>query len=97
MRIFIDIDGVMTDLPTKKWGNPVERVIDKVKFLIKANNEVVIWSGGGTKYCKEFCEKYGIVGAICIGKPHLIVDDNPNIRPKGRMPIIGPKEFLKMP
>jgi hydroxymethylpyrimidine pyrophosphatase-like HAD family hydrolase len=94
MRIFIDIDGTLTHNPKKMNGEPWIENIDKVKRLILEGNNVVIWSMGGTRYARKFCKKYGITPWLAIGKPHLVIDDNPDIRPRDRMKILDPKEMI---
>ena len=91
---YIDIDGTITDLPGKQGGNPIQARLELIKEMIAAGKQVVIWSGGGTAYVKRFCLANGIVGATMIGKPELVVDDNPDIRPKGRMRVMAPEKFF---
>jgi hypothetical protein len=93
LPLYVDIDGTLTDLPTK-GGNVIDDRITKVKRLIEAGQEVVIWSGGGTSYAKKFAQDHGLNGVVCIGKPDTVVDDNPTIRPSGRMAIRTPTEFF---
>lgn len=92
--IFIDIDGTLTDAPGRRWGRPAAARIDKVKGLLAAGVDVVIWSAGGRDYAREFADAHGLAAATCIGKPACVVDDNPTIRPAGRMPIRTPEEFF---
>ena len=100
LPIFIDIDGTLTHSQTgdpnreKQNGKPNFEMIEKVKNLINRKVEVVVWSGGGTKYAKDFCEKHEIYPLAVIGKPRICVDDNPTIRPKERIKILSPKDFL---
>jgi hydroxymethylpyrimidine pyrophosphatase-like HAD family hydrolase len=96
LRLFIDIDGTLTDTPESSWGNPNEEIINKVKKWIDKGVNVVIWSSRGEKYSRQFCKKYDIINVICIGKPDLIVDNNPTIRPKHKMHILTPNQFLKL-
>lgn len=91
---FVDIDGTLTDLPTKKWGLVDRRRLQYLRDLIRDGREIVLWTGGGTAYAKAFAKRYDFEPAICIGKPSLVVDDNPTIRPAGRMRIISPAEFF---
>jgi hydroxymethylpyrimidine pyrophosphatase-like HAD family hydrolase len=93
--IYIDVDGTLTN-KDEKWGEPNYPLIQKVKRLINDGKEVIIWSGNGRGYALAFCTRYGINPFICLAKPKIVVDDNPHIRPKGRMNIIHPSEFLEM-
>jgi len=95
-RIFIDIDGTLTSEPHKKWGPPIHERIQRVRDLIAAGNEVVIWTGGGTAYAAEFAAKYHLDGALCVGKPSVLVDDNPELRPGFAKRIKDPTEFFGM-
>ncbi len=93
---FIDIDGTITVHPTKQFSEPVEGRIQQIKDLVASGTQVVVWSGGGTAYAKAFCNLRGILGIVtAIGKPEVIVDDNPDIRPKGRMNVTKPEDFFK--
>lgn len=91
--IFVDIDGTLTDSP-EKGGKPLMDRIEKLKRLIGEGQEVTIWTGGGTAYAKKFAQDFGIVGAVCIAKPMVLVDDNPNVRPLGRIKVIDPATFF---
>ena len=91
---FVDIDGTLTDLPTKMWGQVDRQRLQYLRDLIRDGREIVLWTGGGTEYAKAFAERYDFAPAFCIGKPSLVVDDNPTIRPAGRMRIISPAEFF---
>lgn len=95
MLIYIDIDGTMTLAPNSKWGEPNWPVIEQVKRCIAEGNQVIVWSARGGKYATKFCQKYGIMAIHCLSKPQLIVDDNPDIRPRNRMPVILPAEFVE--
>lgn len=94
--IYIDIDGTLTDAPHARFGNPHFDRIGGLKRLVRQGREVVLWSGGGTEYAVEFAIKYDIEGVTAIGKPDIIVDDNPFIRPVGKMPIVQPIALLKV-
>jgi len=93
LPIFVDIDGTLTDFG-QQGGNPIAGHIEKLKKLIAQGVEVIIWSGGGTDYAKKFAEDHAISGVTCIGKPSLMVDDNPNVRPVGTMVIVEPAKFF---
>ena len=95
--IYIDIDGTLTLEPKRPWGSPIEARIETVQRLIANGKPVVIWSGGGTTYAGLFAYRYGLSGAVCIGKPEKIVDNCPTIRPVRRMPILTPEQFFGRP
>ena len=45
---YIDIDGTLTDLPTKMRG-PVDRQrLQYLRDLIRDGREIALWTGGGT-------------------------------------------------
>ena len=94
LPIFIDIDGTLTDTPTRGGRGKPERIA-AVKALIESGREVVLWSGSGTDYVRALAKKYGLCPIACIGKPDRMVDDNPNMRPPGLMPVVPPEEFFK--
>ena len=92
--IFIDIDGTLTD-HGQQGGNALPNRIEKVKRLIAKGKEVILWSGGGSAYVKWFAEKHDIKGAAAyISKPHIMVDDNPNLRPPGSIILVEPSHFF---
>jgi hydroxymethylpyrimidine pyrophosphatase-like HAD family hydrolase len=95
MMVYCDIDGTLTDSPYSKWGNPKPKMIEAIKKMIAKGTRVVIWSGGGEAYAKAFAKKYEIDAAACLGKPRYLIDDNPTIRPRGRMPVLSPDQFLQ--
>ncbi len=95
LPIFVDIDGTLTDTPSRPWGNVIETRLVLLRDLIKSGREVVLWSGGGTNYAIAFAEKYNLNPILCIGKPGIWVDDNPTIRPKERLLIQTPEEFFQ--
>ena len=43
----------------------------------------------------ESAKKYDINAAACLGKPRYLIDDNPTIRPRGRMPVLKQDQFLQ--
>lgn len=92
--IYIDIDGTLTDRPDHPWGAPIAFRIAWVKTMIEEGKSIVLWSGTGTAYVRAFAEQHGLGAAVCIGKPEMCIDDNPGIRPEGRMRIVGPVEFF---
>ena len=91
MKIYCDIDGTLTDEPFKKWGKPKQERIDKLKQLIQEGHQVILWSGGGTRYARQFAKKYGIRATAAVGKPDVIIDDNPKIRPTKRTTYLSPE------
>ncbi len=93
LPIFIDIDGTLTSSP-RAGGSPIEHRIKRVADMLSAGTEIVLWSASGTKYARAFAERCGLSAAVCIGKPSLMVDDNPTIRPAGRLPIKAPEDFF---
>ncbi len=80
MNIFCDIDGTLTDDGEHRNGIPNLYRICKIKQL-SLTNTVYLWSGNGQTYAEEFRIKHGLLRCTAIGKPHLIIDDNPTIRP----------------
>ena len=97
MRIFCDIDGTLTKARRGKWGDPNCETICKIKKLIEDGHEGVIWTGGGTRYAKKFCQHHGIKASVMVGKPDLLVDDRKTIRPKSLIDrTVTPEEFLRM-
>lgn len=88
MRFFIDIDNTLTT-GRQMWSSPNAKMMAKVKALIDAGHEVIIWSTGGTVYAKDFCEYHDLKPCTALGKPNFVVDDNP----KFHKTIISPKEF----
>lgn len=91
--VYFDIDGTLTD-HFDQGGVPNEARIAYVKDLIAKGYQVVVWSGGGTKYAQEFAARHGVEGATCIGKPESCVDDNPDIRPRDRMRVWAPEDYF---
>ena len=92
--IFIDIDGTLTDHP-EQHGKAIPERIEHIRRLVSRGQSVVIWSGGGTLYARNWVTAHGLAGIVtAIGKPETVVDDNPDIRPKGRMPIVSPQDFF---
>jgi len=107
LPIYIDIDGTLTDREGQNAlrrytapdgfvhkGKPRERMISLVKRLISNGTQVIIWSGGGQDYATAFCAAYEINPHAMLGKPLLCVDDDPDIRPRRRMPILSPLKFM---
>ena len=95
LPIFIDIDGTLTTVPGQKWGPVLPERLAILRALIASGREVVLWSGGGSGYARAFAVKYDLTPTVCIGKPDIVVDDNPTIRPLKRMKIVAPEAFFK--
>ncbi len=94
-HIFIDIDGTLTDNPTEP-GKAIAERIEHIKQLVGQNQSVVIWSARGAAYARSFASEHGLLEIVtAIGKPEILVDDDPGIRAKGSMPIVSPEEFFK--
>ena len=48
---------------------------------------------GGTNYARKFAKKYGIKTIAAIGKPDVVIDDNPKLRPAKRTKYLSPEQF----
>ena len=94
--VYIDIDGTLTDRGTA-GGNPLPERIATVRRMLDDGAKIVVWSGTGTEYARRFVKSNGLIGAIALGKPEFLVDDNPTIRPEGKMPVKTPEEFFAAP
>ena len=95
--IYIDIDGTITETPYSKWGKTKPNILAKVKKLCDNNKDfIVIWSGGGLNYAKQFCKKYNLNPNFVSAKPDYIIDDNPHIRGSNRLKLIKPEEILEI-
>ena len=77
--IFIDIDGTLTMDGRKYMDDVVPNRIERVKEMIAAGIDVVIWSATGTEYAKRFCAANKIYPLAAIGKPHRIIDDSEDV------------------
>ncbi len=94
-HIFIDIDGTLTDTPTEAGGKAIPERIEHIWRLVGSNQSVVIWSARGAAYARAFAAQHGLLEIVtAIGKPEIMVDDDPGIRAKGTMPIVSPEEFF---
>lgn len=92
MNIFCDIDGTLTINGEIKNSEPILSRIEKLRELSISNN-VIVWSGNGQFYAENFCEIHNLEHCLVIGKPHLIIDDNPTIRPNW-MSLIKTPDYL---
>ena len=94
--IFVDIDGTLTD-KASHGGNPISERVEYIRSLIASGQPVVIWSGTGTDYARDFATKHGLEGALAIiGKPLLCVDDCATILPtKAPIVVVAPEKFFK--
>ncbi len=93
MNYFIDIDGTLTTVPTKPWGDVIPDRVAAVKMMIHRGDTVVLWTGGGAVYAKAFAKKHGL-DCLCIGKPDMIIDDNPKLRPCFEHTLVSGPEVL---
>lgn len=80
LPIYIDIDGTLTDNNLHRQGAPELKRIQRVKELIAAGNDVVLWSAGGNEYAEQFAKEHGLQVIAALGKPGFCIDGNPNIR-----------------
>ena len=95
-HIFIDIDGTLTDTPTEAGGKAIPERIEHIWRLVGLNKSVVIWSARGAAYARAFAAQHGILEIVtAIGKPEILVDDDPSIRPRNLMPVMHPDDFFK--
>ncbi len=92
---YVDYIATLMTEPRKKWGPIRPDVLGKVKRLIADGHNVVLWTAAGTGYAKMFAVRYDIDAMACLCKPGIIVDDNPNIRPRGYCNPVSPEEFLE--
>ncbi len=92
--IFCDLDGCLTRV--SKRGAPLWT--EMIQALRKAKTKgwkIVIWSGNGEQYVRDFVKKHEIPCDICLDKPCIAIDDRPDIRPKQKGWFMNPQEFLK--
>ena len=100
MRIYVDIDGTVTQRQRgRSWFRDGHRldVIGKLQEL-QHDNELILWSGS-TSYAQEVAKEleslYGVHTIAAVGKPNLLIDnerDRWSKRIAKRM--ITPEEFL---
>lgn len=81
MRIFVDVDGTLTDKQrARSWfkDNHNTKLIEKLKKLQEEGNEIYIWTGN-TDYAKsvadDLLERYGLEVQGAFGKPSIIIDN----------------------
>lgn len=95
MIFYFDIDGTLTQDQRIRSDADAEMVA-AVRALEAQGHEVVLWTGGGTKYGKEMALRLGLSHLPVFGKPEVIVD---NERDKWGKRFdtrtITPQEFLK--
>lgn len=91
--IYCDIDGTLTEDSEGAFGVLREDVLEKLRTYLERtpDTRLVLWSGRGGEYAQQFAEAHGIDADYCIAKPHLVIDDNPRIRPYR---LVSPEEFL---
>lgn len=92
MRYFVDIDGTLTDDPESPHGNPIRERVEKVRELCQ-KHEVVLWSARGEEYATVFANRNKIQPCRTIGKPDVIFDDCPTVRPT--LEVRKPEELLE--
>lgn len=85
MVYYIDIDGTLTQEDRKNAPlRPGATTL--IRKLLDRGDDVVLWSANGRAYADAFWRKHamfvGIRFPTPMSKPDVIVDDNPNIRPK---------------
>jgi hypothetical protein len=95
MIIFCDIDGILTDDPVEKWGEPHINRIELIKEKIKDGHTVVVWSGNGTQYAESFCKLHGINAKFSIGKPDIYIYDKKGVMYSG-FEHVKPEEMVKI-
>ncbi len=91
--IFIDIDGTLTEAD-RAHAKPILYRVERVKALMRAGNEIVLWSARGRAYAESFAKANGMEGIACVSKPSLLVDDNPTVRPLGSISMVSPQAFF---
>jgi len=92
MNIYIDIDGTLTIDGFHPGASPLLTRVEMVRKLSQQHT-VVLWSGNGESYARKFAAHHRLARVIPLGKPHLIIDDQPQIRPNWAT-IIKPPEVL---
>lgn len=95
MRIFVDVDGTLTQKQCVKSAfryPPRQDVIDKVKKLASEGHEIVIFTGNAV-YAKQVAELYGIPAKEFVAKPKLFVD---NQQRRLQRRVVLPEQFLTM-
>ncbi|MEK6833198.1 MAG: hypothetical protein AABY32_04055 [Nanoarchaeota archaeon] len=99
MRIFVDIDGTLTEKQTCSSAfkvPPRADVVEKVKELIAAGHEVILWSGNA-KYAEKVAKLYNIKAFACLGKPQLIIDNQDRkLKRVLKRAVVTPEVFLLM-
>lgn len=88
---FIDIDGTLTE-SAAAGGVAIPSRVASIRARIERGELIVIWSGTGTEYARQFAGAHGLKPLAAIGKPSLCVDDCPTIRP--RLDVASPEEFF---
>lgn len=106
MRIYVDIDGTLTN---KQVGRSFfkseiglrDDVIAKVKKYHDEGHEIILWTGN-TGYAEKVAAfllvSYDIKVVAAIGKPHMIVDnEKKRFGKKLKKRVITPEEFVQIP
>ena len=106
MRIYVDIDGTLTNKQTgRSFFKPEiglrEDVIAKVKQQYDKGDEIILWTGN-TEYAEKVAAfllvTYHIKVTAAIGKPHMIIDnEKKKFGRKLKRRVILPEEFILMP
>jgi hydroxymethylpyrimidine pyrophosphatase-like HAD family hydrolase len=106
MRIYVDIDGTITNKQTGRsfFKNEIglrEDVIAKVKKYHDEGHEIILWTGN-TKYAQQVAavllSNYNIKVIAAVGKPDMIIDNEKiRFRRKLKKRVILPEEFLNLP
>ena len=90
--IYCDIDGTLTIDGKIPNSAPIIKRIEKIRDLSERFT-VILWSGNGLEYAEKFKKEHKLDKCLALGKPHLIIDDNPTIRPNWDKLIKNP-EYL---
>jgi len=101
VRIFVDIDGTLTDKQRRRsWWKDNRRadVIAKVREAYDAGHEIILWTGNtgyAAKVAVELEAEYGIKVGGAVGKPNLCIDNEQGrLQRRLRRSVITPEEFL---
>lgn len=89
--IFCDIDGTVCG----PVNTPHPDVIVALARAKAKGWGIVLWSGNGKGHARKMAAKHKIPHDICLDKPAIAVDDEPEIRPKFKGWLMSPEEFLK--
>lgn len=91
--LYCDIDNTLT-LADKRGAAPAFDRIARLKRLIDAGVNVVLWTMSGSGYARRFAQRHGIKAVACLHKPNMIVDDKaPLFRPADKLKVVLPEEM----